>query len=356
VSALVFTACSALGCNGNVGHFDGPLLDGGPVEGINPDDIGTPCVYDPQTQLNPTNACPRGLSCLISTRDGRFMLPDGYALPFWEDQITQRLANGTEIGQCTLVSTLGQPFSCPAGFTVKSFSNRGDPTSLAPILACLRNCTQASECRRQGDVCDVRFADAPSVCVRGCVSDVPDCIRSANITAKERALSFLSIDDLQGAALCDTATGICDAQFDHGNAKPGELCQSSLDCAVGSTCWQPETFGQTTGFGFCGVACKPDAENIQGTCTAPGFICQAGFTRGFGNPFGAPDDGVGFLAADFDVDPPELFEGGGFCFAQCNVEADCGTFLDTQCGQSNDAIMELPWNGQTMCLPDVLRL
>ena len=356
--SLLVCVAGAAACTGNVGHFDGGIFDDTDAGfAFQLADIGSPCTYDANNQVNPTTTCKSGLTCLISTRDSLFMNNPGFQIPVWEDHFTRFLSDGhTDVGQCTLVGTHANPPACPAGTVLKTFS--------ADVAACLRTCEQAADCTRDGDVCDVRYFDMTTpVCVNGCSLDVPDCVRSGNIffDATSQVLTHLDFADLRGESICNTQTGICTANAVHGVNKPGEACVTTRDCASPMTCWQGGVFSADQGSpGFCGLLCTPGAASGEAGACSVGFACQAGLLLGFpGNPLGAVGDGQGFLIANTDTG--EFLEGGGFCFPECTEPTNCASFAQTTCGSADDAVLSLlsptpvVWNEVPMCLVDGLR-
>ena len=353
------------------GTFDGIIrADAGvvPGGGITAADIGTACSYDPSAPLpsNPTNTCKQGLNCLIFTSDlGYIPFPPGSARNFtksvWEDQFTNYRADGIDEGICTLIGSWQAPPACPAGTSLKFLA-----TDLA---VCVRNCQNAIDCGRDGDVCDYRFLDVGGgQCVRSCTFDIPDCVRSGHLVFQQQgengevtqsAIGFyLAVDDLTGSSICDVSSGTCINNDVEGLRGPGEPCASSSDCLRGTACIQGDVLRSlkpslpSTTQGFCAQPCKPIAQQqfAGGGCNA-GFFCQAGFTFGHGNPLAEQANQPFSL---INLQNSEVLEAGGFCFPGCDADPTCASYPGTRCGAAASDITQYDWNQQAMCLPPAL--
>lgn len=346
-AALSVASCN---CPGYIGTFDGGIFpdSGQPDLIIDPADIGLPCEYDPTTRENPTNQCPAGLSCIIVTFDGEFN--SGMGLSVWEDHFTVYREDNIDVGFCSLQGTWSAPPFCPAGTELKL---------LFPNTAiCVKSCESADDCGRTDYTCDQRFLDlqAPA-CVRKCVLDVPDCVRSGELLRQDgqTIAMHLALQDLSGESVCNQNLGVCGSNVVHGNKGPGQECTRTSECVSGTVCLQgPVLGGDLNDPGFCGLPCKPDPQSPAGSCPT-GFLCQAGFTFGHGNPLDQNlQDNNGFLMVNLDNNSG--FEAGGYCFANCQDNGgDCTAFPGTSCGKADQNVFGFTWNGASMCLPDALR-
>ncbi|MCP4501207.1 MAG: hypothetical protein GY822_14705 [Deltaproteobacteria bacterium] len=352
--AMGTTACAP------TGEYDGgigPETDPSSPPILTADDIGTRCVYDYELQGNPTNDCAIGLTCLIITRDYGLDGVRGYApfqagdaanfqLPLWENQFTYYRPDGKDEGYCTLVQTqTSTPLTCPAGTTAKALWPN--------MVVCVKNCTQAIECNREGYTCDLRFLDVSSAggnhCVRKCTNDQPDCVRTGWFSVDDNVSAYLAVQDLQGASSCDLTSGQCINIPENGTAGPGERCYSNTDCIGGQICLNGGMIGRSdqTG-GACGQPCIPvanpqNAQQIQATCF-DGYVCQPGIKGGH-NPYNVIDLDNGAVAAL-----------GGYCFPQCaTTNGNCSAHQGTSCGQTRAEVFGEPWNGVSMCLVSELR-
>ena len=316
-------------------------------------DIGTACVYDPATGANPTNDCPTGLTCLISTIDGAYSPypagdPRNLSLAVFEDHFTYFRDDGLQEGYCTLIGSIAQPPACPQGTA---------PKALAPNLTvCVRTCNAPTDCGRSGYTCDARFLDVPQLqCVRQCTLDFPDCIRSGWFQRGENPPSpFLEVADINGSSYCDVQnTGRCAAN-PGGTQAPGLPCNDSRDCAS-SICIQGLLLNQPGGQGFCAASCKFNPQAAGMGCPYEGYVCQPGFTFGFGDPLDQNvNDNNGFMLISSSTG--QFFEGGGVCLPSCAAGDElCNSFPGTGCGSANVNVFGAPWNGVEMCLLPSMR-
>jgi len=352
-AALILSLATA--CTDS-GDFDGgvePDPEPNATPTITAADIGTRCVYNPTTGENPSNDCAPGLTCLIVTRDlayAPYAFGDqrNLSLPLWENHFTYYRADGNDEGYCTLVATQTAGVqTCPVGTTNKALWSN--------MQACVKNCTQALDCNREGFACDLRFIDISSVggnhCVRKCTNDEPDCVRTGWFTdpQTQQARPMVAIQDLLGASSCNLESGICQFRQEFGNAGPGERCYSNADCQDEMICLNGPMIGQPdqTG-GACGQPCIPHpqpqtAADLQSTCTS-GNVCQAGITGGL-SPYTV-----------IDLDNGQTNNLGGYCFPQCALNtSNCAAYEGTACGQINEAVFGQGWNGVSMCLVPELR-
>ncbi len=359
ITAALFAVLAA--CTPSTGKFDSTKRrDAGftTIDVVTAADIGTKCVYDPATGDNPTNDCPRGLDCMIVTRDGVFNTA-AMALDMWEDQYTFYRDDGLDEGYCTLIGNWDAPPFCPAGTTLKHFQNSS--------AACVKECVTTADCARDGYVCDLRGfgdlafagAEATNTCVIGCSLDYPQCMRTGTTPLQAGgAITHVAAQDLTGGSVCNLTIGICEPATHQGSfAGPGEPCVDTNDCDHGMVCIQGPLY-QNGGLGtpgFCGAPCKPSTENPE-SCGIAGYICQAGFLFGFGDPV-EPTVGNGVGLPTLDLSTLEAGEAGGWCFHTCTAGAvdTCANFPGTSCGSANQTLFGAAWNGLSMCLPAPLR-
>jgi hypothetical protein len=343
--ALPFAAAG--GCD-DEGTFDGGFIpDGGPPPGgVDPADIGKPCVFSAAIGENPANQCANGLECMMVSRDG-VINTLGLAIPAWEDQFTVQNNDGSDTGYCTLVGNLQNPPQCPAGTQAKIFTSFAAPDGRA--VACLRTCNASAQCPRSGDVCDPRFLDdgagaTTGFCVKSCQTDIPDCVRLGQFQVENGSLiPAMLLDDIQGGAVCDRSTGFCADALQKGTGSHGTPCTDGTQCAPGLACYQAPLFGgQASELGFCAARCAVDPQdgNFQGTCPV-GTTCQPGLHLGF------PEMIV--ITSDFQ----SLDSAVGVCFQRCSTGNlnSCDAFAGTQCRQADQRVMGAPWNNIAQCLP-----
>ena len=50
-------------------------------------------------------------------------------------------------------------------------------------------------------------------------------------------------------------------------------------------------------------------------------------------------------------------QAGGFCFFTCEagVAGNCASVPGSECGQLDEELLGVQWNGASMCLPDAVR-
>ena len=330
VAALLAAALPVVtGCP-NVGEFDGGVgEDAGPEDtGPSAADIGTPCTYVEDSGQTPTNDCADGLECVIVTSDGAYN--PGFTLPIWQDQ-----------------------------FTTYDNSAGTEELLLADVATCVHTCSQPQDCGRGDYTCDVRYftvgdVGAAPVCVRKCGLDVPDCVRSGMMVSGGTLVPALAMQDLTGESQCDVETGICAFVLQHGVAGPGEPCTATEQCEPGAMCLQGPLLAalnpgaDPNGPGFCALSCAPDDNDPSAPCqgspsAGTGFVCQ---------PAGSMTLGYDPLIM-VDLESGNLYQGGGFCFHQCElgVDGNCDAIDGTACSSFDEGTFGAAWNQRPMCLP-----
>ncbi|MCC7073121.1 MAG: hypothetical protein IT383_17495 [Deltaproteobacteria bacterium] len=334
------------------GEFDGGVADdAGPSDqGPSAADIGTACTYQEGGGTNPTNDCADELECVIVSGDGAYN--PGFLLPIWQDQFTTYDNEaGTSSGSCSLVSSATAPVVCPAGT---------EELLLVDLSMCVHTCSQPQECGRGDYTCDVRYfsvgdVGAAPICTRKCGLDIPDCVRSGMMVGQDGSLvPALALQDLTGESQCDVDTGICAYVAQHGVAGPGAECTATEQCEPGMMCLQGPLLAalnpgaNPNGPGFCALPCAPDDNDPSAPCqgspaAGAGFVCQSAGSLNLGfDPLIMVDLGTG-----------TLYQGGGFCFHQCElgVDGNCDAVDGTSCGSFDEPTLDAAWNQVAMCLP-----
>lgn len=334
------------------GTFDGGVADdAGPSDdGPSAADVGVTCTYEEGGGANPTNDCADELECVIVTGDGAFN--PGFLLPIWQDQFTTYDNQaGTSAGSCSPVGAATAPVPCPTGT---------EELLLVDLSMCVHTCTQPQECGRGDYTCDVRYfsvgdVGAAPICVRKCGLDIPDCVRSGMMEGQDGSLvPALALQDLTGESQCDVETGICAFVDQHGVAGPGEECTATEQCEPGMMCLQGPLLAalnpgaNPNGPGFCALPCAPDDNDPSAPCqgspaAGSGFVCQ---------PAGTMNLGFDALIM-VDLETGTLYQGGGFCFHQCElgVDGNCDAVEGTTCSSFDDATFDAAWIQVPMCLP-----
>ncbi|HEY1098329.1 MAG TPA: hypothetical protein VGF99_05355 [Myxococcota bacterium] len=370
VSMVVVTLMAVTGCNppGVYNEPDAGPDDGANDAGVTAAQIGTPCVYNPaRPNESPTNQCASGLTCAIYTRDKREALLNddteytggldtlGLQFPIHEDHFTINNDDGTDTGYCTLIGNESFPPDCPVGTIAKRFSSF-DATGFA--IACLKPCETSAECV-DGAVCDTPWFDdgfggTVGFCVRPCVADFPDCVRTGVVNydpADGTAIGTqLAAQDLSGTRMCNQTSGVCEPVTQRGFGNDGDACDDSTDCEAGAGCVQLDAAGNRLDRGYCARRCYLEADgDPTGTCGTA--LCQVGMTFGY-QFMPVFDPGAIYAGAPSFAENSTTIALNGLCFDGCVDAFGCGADRPTvSCAAADAAEVGGPWNGQTMCLP-----